>query len=132
MNEPIDEVVNGPTASYINAFALRVNKWANGHGFWTFVGPSCTEGDATPIHPNHYLVKATKHALMHTEVSEGVEGLRKKAESSIPQGNEAEEMADTVIRIMDYCAQYNLNLGGAIVAKQLINEQRPYKHGKAF
>lgn len=49
-----------------------------------------------------------------------------------PEG-EVMELADAVIRIMDYCAHKQYDLGAAIEVKALYNETRPYRHGgKAY
>ena len=42
------------------------------------------------------------------------------------------ELADAIIRIMDFAQEYDLNLADAILAKHEYNKSRPYKHGKAF
>ena len=41
-------------------------------------------------------------------------------------------MADAIIRILDYCGEYKLNIAGALAAKMEYNLQRPHKHGKNF
>lgn len=78
---------------------------------------------------------ASKIALMHSELSEALEADRKGIESDdkIPDftGLEA-ELADTVIRILDFSGRHNLRLGDAIQAKLLFNLTRPYKHGKKY
>lgn len=73
-------------------------------------------------------------ALIHSELSEALEAIRKPDLSDkIPDfTGEEEELADAVIRILDYAAGYNLPLGAAIVAKIRYNKTRPYKHGKQF
>ena len=67
-------------------------------------------------------------ALMHSELSEALEALRNE------EGRErvAEELADCVIRILDYASGYGLNLGSHIVMKHEKNKGRPHKHGKKF
>lgn len=76
-----------------------------------------------------------KIALMHSELSEALEADRKNIESDdkIPDftGVEA-ELADTVIRILDFAGCKNLRLGEAIMAKLQFNLTRPFKHGKAY
>jgi NTP pyrophosphatase (non-canonical NTP hydrolase) len=39
------------------------------------------------------------------------------------------EMADVVIRVMDFCAEHGIDLAGEILAKMEYNEGRPFQHG---
>lgn len=75
-------------------------------------------------------------ALIHAELSEALEGLRNgnPPDSHIPEFTSLEaELADAVIRILDYAAHRNLRLAEAIIAKMKYNEKREHKHGgKAF
>lgn len=71
--------------------------------------------------------KGEKIALIHSEISECLEAIRKGDDA-----NEAEELADAVIRILDYCGRFHIDLGGAIEKKMIANYSRPYKHGKGF
>lgn len=65
-------------------------------------------------------------ALIHSEVSEALEGVRKsKMDEHLPHRKSEEvEMADAVIRIADYCGGRGLDLGGAIAEKMAYNANR--------
>jgi NTP pyrophosphatase (non-canonical NTP hydrolase) len=63
---------------------------------------------------------------MHSELSEALEGIRKgKRDDHLPHRLAVEvELADAVIRIMDYCGARGLDLGGAMGEKLAYNKQR--------
>lgn len=63
-------------------------------------------------------------ALAHSELSEALEAYRKG-----DKDNFVEELADTVIRVVDLSAGLGLDLAGAIVAKLKKNRERGHKHG---
>ncbi len=96
-------------------------------------------------------------ALIHSEISEAVEELRSKEEKPYlyqlqdmegreekfpvlpdhrlwdpalkPEGL-ASELADAVLRILDYCEWKGINLEEAIKLKHAFNRTRAYRHGK--
>jgi hypothetical protein len=68
----------------------------------------------------------TKLALIHSEVSEGLEGSRKNLiDDKLPHRKMLEvELADTVIRCFDLAGGLGFDLGGAIAEKLAYNAQR--------
>lgn len=100
----------------LSELAKEFHDNAVAHGFWE--------------NPN----KGERIALMHSELSEALEAVRQPCESSKCAGfsQEVEELADAVIRILDYCAHYNLPIEQAVLAKHEYNKGREYLHGKKF
>lgn len=97
-------------------------------GWWTvdFISDLNIAGNPdTKIAMGHLF--ATKIALIHSEVSEALEGLRKdKMDEHIPTRKSVEvELADALVRIFDLAGALGLDLGGAIVEKMRYNAMRP-------
>jgi NTP pyrophosphatase (non-canonical NTP hydrolase) len=69
---------------------------------------------------------ATKIALIHSEISEAMEGMRKgKMDEHIPTRKSVEvELADALIRIFDLAGAMGLNLGEAVIEKGRYNAIR--------
>lgn len=76
--------------------------------------------------PSHKFEVATKFALIHSEVSEALEGYRKGAwDDHLPDFKSVEvEMADVLIRVFDLSGALGLRLGDAMVAKAAYNLSR--------
>lgn len=87
-------------------------------------------------------IVAEKLCLIHSEVSEAMEGARKNLpDDKLPHRPMLEvELADAVIRILDLCGALNLDLDGAIKEKLIFNltrpdhkiENRKGKNGKSY
>lgn len=71
-------------------------------------------------------------ALVHSELSEGLEALRigNPSDDKIPEysGIEA-ELADVIIRIMDMASARGWRVGDALQAKVAMNATRTHMHG---
>ena len=79
--------------------------------------------DALPITPT---TAAVKIALIHSEISEALEGVRKDTmDSHLPHRKAVEvELADAVIRIFDLAGALDLDLEVAIHEKLAYNNKR--------
>jgi NTP pyrophosphatase (non-canonical NTP hydrolase) len=126
------------TAAALNALAGDIYNWAKGKGFWESTNyEQAAESWSKAAGDKMRLInKTTKIMLVVTELAELVEGLRKPPETKFDGNacytNEEEEVADAIIRLLDYAGAYGLRIGEALCAKMTKNEGRPFRHGKEF
>lgn len=111
---------NGCLGDHLNSLRDNALRIAVGHGFT----------DATP---------GEDIALMHSELSEGLEDIRGgkglnetwyEAKKPFPKPcGVPSEMADIVIRVLHFCGKHGIDLDRAVAEKMAYNESRPFKHG---
>mgnify|MGYP000162130018 FL=1 len=114
MYKEILEKVNESGAEQINGAVELCHGLARESGWW----------DGVDV--NAPFVIPAKLCLVHSEISEAMEGARKDLfDDHLPHRKMIEvELADAMIRIMDLAGAMELDLGGAMVEKLLYNTQR--------
>ena len=115
MIETEDEQADMWVSHQINAVVADCHRAAKDAGWWVGIDPH------TDIH-----VVPAKLALVHSEISEALEGHRKSLmDDKLPDRTMFEvELADAVIRIFDLAGAMGLDLGGALVEKVTYNASR--------
>lgn len=78
------------------------------------------------VFANSKYVIPTKLCLIHSEISEAMEGYRKDLmDDKLPNRKMIEcELADAMIRIFDLAGKLNLDIGGAVMEKSAYNMRR--------
>jgi len=128
--EPVEEITlkivlsntqaDGQFTYLFNRMCDQFHKNAVTKGFWDNLNPS---------------TDSEKIALMHSELSEVLEALRdgNPADDKVGEFTSAEvELADLLIRAMDFARFKDYRLAEAMLAKHRFNTSRPHKHGKQF
>lgn len=109
------------TAVTFTELAQEVHKRNCARGWWDGVTFDEVTGSCIDSH-----VLGLKIALIHSEVSEMLEGLRKgHADDHLPDFSmETVEAADILIRLLDYAGARNLDLNRAFIEKLAYNDTR--------
>ena len=102
------------TAKNLNDLVQKCHNASLKAGWWH---------DLDHINPN---IIPTKIALIHSEISEAMEGHRRnKQDDHLPHRKAMEvELADAIIRICDLAGWMNYDLGGAVAEKLAYNAKR--------
>jgi NTP pyrophosphatase (non-canonical NTP hydrolase) len=106
--------------------ANEIHAWARGKGFYEreYLYDRGENWETAIVNPS---LPAEKLCLIHSEVTEIMEALRDED----PLG-EAEECADVLIRLLDYCGWRDIDLEDAVMRKMERNRIRPHLHGRRF
>ena len=125
----------------LNDLCKDIHCWAQEKGFWDY--------DANI---DKHLIFAQKNALMHSEISESLEADRKNKYANLEKFNNdiannvivndsfktnikdtlEDELADAIIRILDWCGYMNIDIETHIKEKMKFNNIRERKHGKEY
>jgi hypothetical protein len=130
----------------IDALAEVIGKHMEAQGFWddendvmAAIGalPGGTELTISSLKETAKRWKnAEKYMLIATELTECIEGDRagQFSESNKIVGftQLEEEMADIIVRVLDFAHRRKLRIGEAFIAKMEYNAARPFRHGKKF
>jgi len=116
-----------------NGLMKYIHGWAKDKGWWDKAKHECACKKCGEIN----FVEIERNvpeqlALMHSEISEALEGYRHNDAMSdkIPEFTAMEEeLADAIIRMLDTAGALKLRIGEALVAKLQYNLTRPYRHG---
>lgn len=113
-NRPMLEYPAQARAMAINDLVSYFHGKSAGNGWWP---------ESMRSNP---LVVSNKLALIHSEISEAMEGDRKNAmDDKLPHRKMIEvELGDALIRICDLAGFLNLDLGGATMEKDAYNDNR--------
>lgn len=105
-------------AIYGNLLKFKCHTPAVAAGWWI-------NKDGTDPRDNPYCF-SNKLALIHSEISEAMEGDRKSIKDDhLPHRDMREvELADALIRIFDLAGAYEMDIGGAMAEKLAYNAKR--------
>lgn len=115
-------VIPDEIAGILEQLSVWQNLVSHAKGFWD---------EAEGVDVTH----GTKFMLMTGELGEAFEALREGNPPSkkIPGYScVEEELADAILRILDWGHEHGYDIGAAVVTKLFYNETRPRLHGKKF
>lgn len=128
-----------------NELAKKINQGVREKGFWDSMHDALKaisiqfaytdkEEEENKINT---IVRATKDAfiaqkiaLIQSECGEALEAMRKNNYGIGKKDSFEDEIADTIIRLLDLCGELNIDIDAQIEWKMGYNAQREAKHGK--
>jgi NTP pyrophosphatase (non-canonical NTP hydrolase) len=116
-------------AGSFNLLGDEIHYWARGKGFYDrerlkVADPVTGDVEGRVVNPS---LPAEKLMLIVSEVAETLDALRDG-----DRKHEAEEVADIMIRVLDYAAWRGIDLDREVAAKMAKNTVRPHLHGRGF
>ena len=129
-----------------NELAKEINTNVRNKGFWDSMDKALGYLDDTisEYGGDETVIKATKDAfisqkigLIMSECGEALEAMRRFEYEANGYGigvkdSFADEIADTIIRLLDLCGELNIDIDAQIQWKMDYNNGRSEKHGKEF
>ena len=124
----------------LTKLSKEINKNVRNKGFWNNMdfAIQMTQNQVRVIGLDKHVKDAfisQKLALVHTEISEAMEATRIDGYENNGYGinikdSFADELADSIIRILDICGELNIDIQEQIDWKLDKNKSREYMHGK--
>ena len=131
-SQSVGEYVAKLLPEYIGA-KRSISEWqADSHA--NAVSKGFHDEDVDDSVANHLLLMAGEVIEAHDEIRDGhevTEVYYKPENLTKPEGVPI-ELADVVIRVMDFCGHHGINLEESIETKAKYNATREHKHGKQF
>lgn len=128
INDQLDKddgsVINFIRGAYLQLIAQEIHKNAVDHGWWD-------EGERNV--GELFMLCVSELAEAFEEYRNG-KRMNETYYSKDAQGNDKpegipSEIADTIIRLLDICGYYDIDIGKMIMKKHEYNKSRPYRHG---
>jgi NTP pyrophosphatase (non-canonical NTP hydrolase) len=119
--------VSYPISLDDRAYEIHLNARAKGfwdHEYLVVIDPVLGDVEGRPRNPS---IDAEKLALIHSEVSEALEAHRDGDMDHV-----AEELADVIIRVLDYAQARGMSMEHAVARKMAANAKRPRLHGRSW
>lgn len=121
----------------LNEFCKQNNINVRAKGFWDDMHKSLKHLKETGA--DEKLIDATKNAfisqkldLIHSELGEATEAMRKQNYGLEQKDTFEDEIADVMIRLCDLCGELEIDIEKQISWKFNHNKTRENKHGKSF